>query len=268
MKIDNDTLRKVQFKELEILKEVKRICQMHNIPYFLYGGTLLGAVRHKGFIPWDDDIDIAMLRPDYERFLEIASKDISSEYYVESSKLNPDYVYSFCKVKANNTIYMEECTSKINIHQGIWIDIFPIDFVKTDDISKIKKQLNKTKIWQTAMDFSSGIIQLNSVKSKILFTLLCKMKKHNLVKTKEKIMQGTPKDSAKCLFDYNGIYSFEKFIFPIDYFSSQSEYEFEGEIFTGPKNYDLLLSQFYGDYMTLPPIEKRVSEHGIIKCEV
>ena len=268
MRLRQETLRKVQLKELEILLEVKRICDENNIRYSLYGGTLLGAVRHKGFIPWDDDIEIAMLRKDYERFLEIAPESISSDYYIESSKTNPDYVYSFCKVKANNTLFVEKCTEKLDIHQGIWIDIFPIDSIEELNFSIIEKQVRKIEVWQTAIDYDAKIIQLDKPLSKVYFTALSKIYKHRLIAQKEHEMQWQKSRNANYTIDYNCIYGYKKSIFPFSLFEEYAEYEFEGHVFSGISNYDALLSQFYGDYMVLPPVEKRVSEHGIVKCEV
>ena len=107
MTFTKDTLRKVQLKQLEILLEVKRICNKHHIDYQLCGGTLLGAVRHGGFIPWDDDIDITMLRDDYERFLDVAPGEISDRYHIESPESHPNYIFSYCKVRANDTLMVE-----------------------------------------------------------------------------------------------------------------------------------------------------------------
>lgn len=268
MILDKDTLRKVQLIELEILKDVDRVCRQNEIKYTLYGGTLLGAVRHKGFIPWDDDIDIAMPRGDYERFLEIAPNCISDQYYVESSKVNPDYVYSFCKVKANNTIYMEECTANINIHQGVWIDVFPLDYLDGEYPSNIEKHIKKMGIWQTAMDYNAGIIRLEKLTSKIFFKGLSVCFRHHLVENKEREMMWKQKGMARYIVDYNCIYGYKKSIFPLTLFQEYCQYDFEGMKFMGICKCDVLLKQFYGNYMSLPPVEKRKSEHGIIQCEV
>ena len=126
--ISKEKLRKMQLLELKILKEVKRICEKHNIPYFLIAGSLIGAVRHKGFIPWDDDIDIGMLRDDYERFLDVCKTDLGSEYFLqtpETEKGNADY--GIAHIRLNGTSMVQEFRKNTTTHNGFTIDIFPYD---------------------------------------------------------------------------------------------------------------------------------------------
>lgn len=266
--LDQETLRKVQLRELDMLLEMKRICDRHGLKYYLCGGTLLGAVRHKGFIPWDDDIDITMLRADYERFLQIAPKEISSEYYVESARSDPNYVYSFCKIRANGTVYMEECTSKLDMHQGIWIDIFPLDDIQGVDYTVLDKRDRRIKFWQTAVDHQAKIITLHKPTSRLFFSLLGALKKGRLMACKEKVLQEGNSAHPTHVIDYCDIYGYRKTIFPIEMYLEPATVEFEGHLFTTVNDPDRYLTQIYGDYMQPPPVEKRVSEHGIIRCEV
>lgn len=269
MIVSDELLRKVQLKELEILLEIKRICENNNINYYLCFGTLLGAVRHKGFIPWDDDIDIYMKREDYNRFLQIAPTQISDKYFVESSKSNRDYIYSFCKVKANNTIFKEACTSKLNIHQGIWVDIFPLDNLENINYTLCDKRIYQMSIWQTAIDYNAGIIKLKKPISKLFFKLISIIFKHKLLNKKEKIMQSRNKYSANFLIDYNyETQKYKKVIFPKNYYENTIQLEFEGHSFTAPENYDSILRQVYGDYMEFPPIEERINKHEILEVKV
>lgn len=268
MPLDKDTLRKVQLKELEILLEVKRICDKHQIRYQLYGGTLLGAIRHKGFIPWDDDIDITMLREDYERFLAVAPGEIREGYYVESARSNPDYVYSFCKVKANGTTYIEQCTSHLDIHPGIWIDIFPLDNIPEIDYEVLDRRDLRIRRWQTAVDYNAGVITLNKPTSALYFKLLGILNRHKLMHKKECVMQEANSPNGKYVVDYYSLYGYRKAIFPMSTYTDLIDVEFEGHMFPVVRDYHGVLTQTFGDYMQLPPEEKRVSEHGIIRCEV
>lgn len=116
--------------ELEILKEFDRVCKMNNLNYSLGSGTMLGAVRHKGFIPWDDDIDVLMPANDYKKFCKIAPKAFSEKFFLQTSYTDSWYA-SFSKVRMNGTTAIEKGFENCRFHQGVWIDIFPIVGVPT-----------------------------------------------------------------------------------------------------------------------------------------
>jgi len=119
-----EEIHKIQF---EMALEVKRICQNHNIEYFLIAGTLLGAVRHKGFIPWDDDLDIGMLRIDYNKFISLAPIEMDKKYVLQTWDTDPGFALPSAKLRKSGTKYIERNSQKANIHNGIFIDIFPFD---------------------------------------------------------------------------------------------------------------------------------------------
>ena len=113
--MEKSVLRRLQQTEFEILKEFDRICKKHNIQYFLDSGTALGAARHKGFIPWDDDIDVGMLRSDYEHFLEICPKELEQKYFLQTIETDPGCPCLFAKIRKNGTIYQENEKHRIKI---------------------------------------------------------------------------------------------------------------------------------------------------------
>lgn len=121
-------IKQVQAIELEILLEVDRICRKHRISYFLDSGTALGAVRHKGFIPWDDDIDIGMLRDDYERFLSVAQEEMGQDYFLQTYRTDGTPIM-FAKVRKTGTTFVEFRLRKFPINHGLFIDIFPYDYL-------------------------------------------------------------------------------------------------------------------------------------------
>ena len=120
-------MNKSQQKQFEILCEVDRLCRKHRIKYYLSSGTLLGAVRHNGFIPWNDDMDIEMLRDDYEKFKQIALKEMDKKYFWQDVYTDKNFGFPFTKIRINNTRYIEEIAVKNRAHNGIFIDVFPID---------------------------------------------------------------------------------------------------------------------------------------------
>ncbi|MDI9487826.1 MAG: LicD family protein, partial [Bacillota bacterium] len=126
-KICQYDIREVQKKLLMILIEFDRICRKHNIKYSLEGGTLLGAIKYKGFVPWDDDIDIVMERPEYERFLKVCKRELNEDYFLQNNRTVKHFPLNYSKLHMNNTLYVQESTAFLNIHQGLFIDIFPVD---------------------------------------------------------------------------------------------------------------------------------------------
>lgn len=143
--MDKDTLRKVQLTLLEIAKEVKRVCDENDIKYYLDSGTLLGAVRHSGFIPWDDDFDIGMMREEYDRFCKIAPFALNSNYYLQTWENDEKYAVPFAKVRKKNTIYRENKANP-NLNNGFYVDIFPYDNAPVSLDSKVKLMKNLSGI--------------------------------------------------------------------------------------------------------------------------
>ena len=138
--ITKEQLEEIKGKELYILKEFDRICQENGLKYSLIYGTLLGAVRHGGFIPWDDDVDVCMLREDYEKFCKIAPKRLPEDLFYQSHETEREYFQLFDKIRLNNTIFKEKYYAQYHIHHGIYIDIFPCDKIP-QNMFKRKLQL-------------------------------------------------------------------------------------------------------------------------------
>ena len=129
--MDKDTLRKVQLAQLEIYKQVFDIASRNHITVYLYAGSLLGAVRHKGFIPWDDDLDLMVPRADYDRLMGCLSEELPEQYWLQTYDTDPQYWQGFAKVRKKGTLYKEKDMSMLDDEKcGIWIDIFPLDYAK------------------------------------------------------------------------------------------------------------------------------------------
>lgn len=154
--VSSYNIRQVQLTQLEILIEVDKICREHDIKYFLTNGTLLGAVRHKGFIPWDDDIDIGMCRKDYDIFLKIANKELDEKYFCQSIHSEADYYLPFAKIRKNKTKYIEASTKHLDINKGVYIDVFPIDNVPDNAIARFSHRIESYILFRIVLA-KSGI---------------------------------------------------------------------------------------------------------------
>lgn len=239
-------LRQAQLRMLNILKEVDRICKNNNINYWLSDGTCLGAVRHKGFIPWDDDIDIAMMPEDYEKFLKIAPKELCSEnYFLHTKNTDPNMALNSAKVRDRKSLFIDECEiENEKYHQGIYIDIFPMAYLKNINIFTQKLFSIITKVKD--LNPYAGNKRKQKLILKYLGVILICKKISTIFFAKEKTQE------IGYRYLYSQIQRLEN-IFPL------SEIEFEGYKFPCPNNVDLYLKELYGDtYMNLPPEKDRV----------
>ena len=260
------TLEELKKIELNLLIEIDKICRENEFRYSLVGGTLLGAVRHQGFIPWDDDIDIAMPRPDYERFLAYCHNE-RPQFLTLCNKYEPNYGYLFAKICDANTVMIEKNANKNNVKMGVYIDVFPIDgFGETEKDSL--KIFNKTAFQRELLVASNWKRYFRSKThawyyEPIRFGFFLMSRFVNFGKT----IRSIEKKSIKSDFDKSkfcgvlcGSYR-KKEIMPHEVYSEYVEIKFEGGNFLAIKEYDYYLSHIYGDYMKLPPEEKRVTHH-------
>lgn len=161
---DSIDLRELQLLQLEIAKELKRICDENDIDYFMIGGTLLGAVRHKGFIPWDDDMDFGMTVENYNKFIEIAPHKLDERFFLQTEDSDQNYHNIFAKIRMNNTHMIEKVTDKQIIHNGIFIDVFPYDLT-TEKIVHSKCYMKRLKILAKMYLLKNGY-NLNAITEK------------------------------------------------------------------------------------------------------
>lgn len=256
------SLRDAQMLMVDILQDVHNLCEKYGIKYFLDAGTLIGAVRHKGFIPWDDDVDIGMPREDYNKFLEIAKKELPDHLFLQTFETDKHYdVYPVpCKVRYNNTIFLEEhAKENHNMHNGVYIDVFPYDSLpKYNFIYKIQRGLsyNILKSFKRLRDMPEKL----SFKNKLTFTFYKLVTKIFPYKRREKFFNYLIKwNDPKSKYMGYGVDTFwSEYVYKKEDYFDLVKLEFEGKYFYGPKNYDAILTQLYGDYMTMPKEEDRV----------
>lgn len=255
-----NTLQQIEFN---ILQTLDNICRKNNIKYYLAYGTALGAVRHKGFIPWDDDIDVVMLRDDYDKFCELAPREIPDDLFFQTVYSNIEYPFPFAKLRKRNTAYVEEGQQQLKIQQGIFIDIFPLDYIPIKKSKQVIQRIYAEWLW-VLMARSRGKTGLKKIFVNLL-NLGCTTDKAYLDKIVklEKHIKCADKESARkvALMTYGGRAKYAKQYFDISGFDTVYM-DFEGQQFPVMSGYDDFLKISYGDYMCIPPKEKRVQHQG------
>ena len=259
-------LRKVQKIQIDILNECVKICNKYNITYYLIGGTLIGAIRHKGFIPWDDDIDIAIKREEYDKFIEYAENELKSPYKLEHFTTDNDYkLYLANIVNTDITVEIKRETTMVS---NVGIDVMPIDGIPS---GKLSIMLYKFRIlYYRCLAGFVNIKIIRSMKRNIIEKILIGVAKIipfnkfiNLKKVRIKndnFVRKYKYDKCEYVGTIFGNYGFHEIV-PKDYFGNGSIVTFEGKEYLAPEKVDEYLTHMYGDYMKLPPEEKRVGHH-------
>ena len=248
--------KKVWAVVLDLLIEFDAVCKKHNIKYFLDGGSLLGAIRHNGFIPWDDDIDVTMPREDYDRFLQLGS-EFKYPYFFQTPYTDSGCFYTYAKIRNSNTTALNQLFKYQGFNQGIWITVFPLD----------KFFLNKTcediysKICQLTYDISTYMRMKNPYLGEKDVARVSKYSGSDPFKTYEEI-QKLASQFNKSEADYWGtlvltIREFKRKALPIRSYEKECLHKFECLELPIPNDYHSVLTLEYGDYMVLPPIEER-----------
>lgn len=262
--MDEKTLKKLHDVELEILKEIDRICKKYDIPYFLCGGTLIGVMRHKGFIPWDDDIDIGMLRKDYEKFQECFLKEKQEKYYLHTHNTDDKYWLPFMKVRKNNTTINEKFIESLDVHKGIFVDIFPFDIVPDEGFTKsLKLRSFFIKLIVEAIFCKRGVYKPKDSRRPLFTFIMTLLPAKTLIKIQHKLMTKYNECDYNHCICYVGSYNTSKEYIKISDIYPLKEGTFEKHKFSIPGNYDVYLTNLYGDYMKLPPKDKRKNHNPV-----
>ena len=267
MDMPREDLRRMQLIQLDLLSELDRVCRKHRIRYVMDGGTMLGAIRHKGFIPWDDDIDVGMLREDYEKFKTIIGDLNPKICYFQDNETDPGYRWGYGKLRRTGTILVREGQEHLKCKTGVFIDIFPFDDIPLSTIGQIMQDfwcfcLRKVLWSEVAKKNSSGLMKilwhvLSWIPTRLVFACIQQMsrKSSNSSPNRVRILMfpAFGKIVRKQRYKLCERYGMQK-----ELFFEVSEYDFEGRRFFGYRNYDTYLRFQYDEYMTLPPVEQRV----------
>lgn len=272
IKIDNDTLRKLQIKELESLMFFKNFCEKNELRWYLLGGCVIGAIRHKGFIPWDDDIDIIMPRPDWERMLKLWKEQVTDPRYL-MLKTDEGEIFTgniFATLVDTSATMVKENQQNIDVPHGIVTDIFPIDGCPE---GKLQRYMQYMWTLVYSLFISEFVPQKHGKVISAMSKLMLSIVKSRKARTK--VWKFAEKQLKKYDFEtheystelYAGPYYMRK-KYPQSAFAKETYLEFEGMMLPVMCGYDEYLKIAFGDYMDLPPIDERVPHHDLVELDL
>ena len=259
--------------DLEIVKEVVDICDRHGLVYYMLGGTMLGAIRHKGFIPWDDDIDLGMPRDDYEKFLELAPLEMSDHLKLVNYRTDPNYMYYITRILHTQTKVEEERIGNDNRYTHASIDIFPVDGTPNNPILRklyFFRVMYHRALMALCYKDSIDRKRKRSKKEKLLLWIMEKIPVEKLTtpykqKCKiDKLLRSQKLEGSKYIGNIMGAYRTREIV-PAQYYGKGTYYPFEDIQLRGMDMYHEYLTDTYGDYMQLPPEGSRKTHFKIIE---
>ncbi len=269
-----EQFRQMQLVQLDMLIEFDKVCRENNINYVLFGGSLLGAIRHRGYIPWDDDADIAMLREDYNRFKDHMHEMDPSICYFQDHDTDPEYRWGYGKLRRTGTKYVRVGQEHLKCKTGIFVDVFAMDDIPLSVPGQIIQDwycfcLRKILWSEVARVNTKGLLKVwYKLLSKIPVSIPFKGYEQFAIKSKN----CTP-NRVRCLsFPATGtLYKknpiSERYGMPKSWFTDRAEYQFEGKMLYGARDYDTILKYIFGDYMKLPDAKGREPHAPFVEIE-
>ena len=273
--MENVELKLVQERELGILREILKVINKYHLRYYMLGGTLLGAVRHQGFIPWDDDIDIGMPRPDYEKFIKVIESELHDPFDVHSLQSGLcEFSYYYARIVDKSLKVLRQKAMK-DVVLPVWVDVFPLDGVPENDkelrswlkkarrlhkeyrISQFEYYYYTTNVWKEKHGEIKTIFRAFLGKTGLYHML----DTHKVWKKLDRQLKKYDYDQASRIINFCGYWGIKE-MFPKTVYGEGALYPFEDLMLMGPADYDFVLTQMYGDYMT-PPEESKRHDHVV-----
>lgn len=258
-------LRKLQLLELDILKEVDRVCKENGLIYYLGEGTLLGAIRHHGFIPWDDDVDILMPRKDYDRFLQIAPKVLGNKFEVQHWTCTKQYWSIFMKVRLlDNSSFFQTAIQHLTENNGPYIDIFPLDSVPEKTSKAQYSQKKRMTVYRKALSYKQGDTRPKTFKTKLIRLYSWFVSVRFLYKKIEKTYRELENDKNRYWVNLASYYDVQKQTFEKEAYGKPRLVQFEDGLFPVPQRAEEILRTIYGgSYLVLPDLAGRKIKHSM-----
>ncbi len=257
IQIDQKTLRQIQAIQLEMLEEVDRICKKCRIQYNIIAGTLLGAVRHGGYIPWDDDADVAFLRTEYERFRQAVKTELdSSRFYFQDHRRTRGYRWGYGKLRRKGTVFLREYQEDMPYKQGIFIDIFPLDGIPDNYLLRSINNFECFCVRKILWSRVGRIAEKNMLKRQC-YKLLSAIPEKRVWNHYHRMVIRANRKRTRMVRILTFPTPNREYGYYRNWYENSKDFMFEGKIFQGIKDYDNYLSFKFGDYMKLPSLEKR-----------
>lgn len=255
-------IKQVQKMLLGTLDLVHEICLKHNIKYYLVGGALIGAIRHKGFIPWDDDIDIAMMRSEYDRFLEVCREELGDSYFLQVYGSDKDYYLPLARICLRGTYIYEYYSEHLKFNKGLYLDVFPMDNIPDDENERAKQERKLTIIdtllyFKKCLVYRNGPFKIKLIAKKIIRLILLPVPYKMLMELRFKTMLQYANQPTKSIVLSGIRYGYRKGSQPRGIFGEPALLEFEGKYYYAPNDWDAYLRNVYGNYMRIPKPEER-----------
>lgn len=255
--IDKETLRKIQLVQLEMLQEVDRICKKCDIHYNIIAGTLLGAVRHGGYIPWDDDADVALLRGEYEKFRIACETELdTTRFYFQDHRNTPGYRWGYGKLRRKDTLFLREFQEHMPYEQGIFIDVFPLDAVPENYILRSIKNFECFCIRKVLWAEVGKVADKSAIK-RGWFHLLSKIPDKWVFGYYHRVIKHAHKLDSRWVRILMFPTPNREWGYLRKWYEDSVDTVFESVIFQGIRDYHAYLSFKFDDYMKLPPEDKR-----------
>lgn len=263
-----EQLRRLQLELLNILLDVQQVCEKNGICFYLGEGSLLGAVRHKGFIPWDDDIDILMKREDYEQFLSVAQEALGDKYVIQHPSTVSRYWSTFLKVRVKDPepVFYQEHIRKNTPYCGPCIDVFPLDYVRRKSSPAQRLRCNLIRLWRRMIDFRTGIMTPFDGKTRLICGLSRCFSLEWLQKHVDRAMRRESDSEKDYIAAFSTFHKYDRIVAPKEYYRVDYA-EFEGHRMPVPSGYDQLLTQIYGDWRRIPRENERETKHQYVCSE-
>jgi lipopolysaccharide cholinephosphotransferase len=261
--VPNHDLRDLQLVELSILREFVRVCEAHELRYYLAYGTLLGAVRHRGFIPWDDDIDVTMPRDDYNRFAKICASDLRPGFEWQSYATEEHYPHWFGKVIKTDTVFRQELTERLSFRQSVYIDVFPLDGLA----DRPWEALGQRVLFRICRLRLGVDVKRTPVKH-LLVQVVRVLPRRSAISLIEAMSRRFPIGTSRRWICVGGPYGHRRQSVQSRWFGMGAVQAFHDLRVVGPAAWDEYLTHLYGDYMVPPPPLLRMTDHLVTELQL